>query len=87
MKNMQQVFQKYITYKRDHNQLLLFLLSQLVRETLSYLQARSGLDMPGTIEVDMDEFMQRVSFALQEEGKRVLLILSPLLLFPSLSHC
>lgn len=59
MKNMQQVFQKFITYKKDHNQLLLFVLSQLVRETLSYQQARSGQDMPSVLEMDVEEFVQR----------------------------
>lgn len=59
MKNMQHVFQKYISYKRDSNDLLFFILSQLVRETLNYHQSRYEEDVPDTLELDLAEFKQR----------------------------
>ena len=34
---------------------------QLVRETLAYEQARSGVEMPSLIVIDVEEFEQRVS--------------------------
>merc|ERR1712216_948546 len=59
MKNMQHVFQKYIRYKRDNNELLLFVLTQLVKETLQYQQAKFGEDVSDTLEIDREEFIQR----------------------------
>eukprot|EP00043_Microstomoeca_roanoka_P004604 m.50719 g.50719 ORF g.50719 m.50719 type:complete len:889 (-) comp12568_c0_seq1:304-2970(-) len=59
MKNMRRKFQKYITYKRDNNELLLFLLLQLHQETLAYHQTRYNQDIPDVIEMDMDEFVAR----------------------------
>lgn len=59
MKSMQRHFQKYITYKRDNNDLLLFVLSNLLRETLSYYQSQHGNEQPDTLDIDLDEFESR----------------------------
>ena len=64
MKNMRRKFQKYVTYKRDNNELLMFLLLNLHQETLSYHQTRYNQDIPDVIEIDLDEFAARVSFFL-----------------------
>ena len=58
-KQMQRVFSKYITYKKDNNDLLFFVLSQLGREELSYQQARRLEDAGDRLEVDSEDFAQR----------------------------
>jgi hypothetical protein len=75
MRNMQKTFSKYISHNRDHNDLLFFILSQvcliahlfasihcvqLVRETLAYEQAHRNVEVPDEIEIDIEEFEQRV---------------------------
>jgi len=40
-KTMRRNFAKYLTYRRDHNELLLFLLKQLINDQLSYLKHKS----------------------------------------------
>ena len=59
MKSMKRHFQKYITYKRDNNDLLLFVLSNLLRQTLSYYQSQHGNEQPDALDLDMDEFESR----------------------------
>jgi DNA replication licensing factor MCM2 len=59
MKSMKRHFQKYITYKRDNNDLLLFVLSNLLRQTLSYYQSQHGNEQPDSLDLDMDEFESR----------------------------
>lgn len=61
MKNMRRKFQKYITYKQDNNEILLFLLLNLHQETLSFHQTRYNEDIPPVIEIDVDDFVARVS--------------------------
>lgn len=41
-KTMRKNFAKYLTYRRDHNELLLFLLKQLINDQLSYLKHKSA---------------------------------------------
>eukprot|EP01147_Barroeca_monosierra_P002807 gene2807-5650_t len=59
MKNMRRKFQKYITYKQDNNEILLFLLLNLHQETLSFHQTRYNEDIPPVIEIDVDDFVAR----------------------------
>jgi len=40
-KTMKKNFAKYLTYRRDHNELLLFLCKQLINDQLSYLKHKS----------------------------------------------
>jgi len=42
MKSMRKTFSRYLTYKRDNNELLHFLLKQLVQDQLLYLRNRYG---------------------------------------------
>ena len=58
-KQMQRVFSKYLTYKRDNNDLLFFVLQQLGREELSYQQARSAEDAGDRIEIEINDFAQK----------------------------
>ncbi|KAK7081230.1 MCM DNA helicase complex subunit, partial [Halocaridina rubra] len=37
-------FARYLSYKRDNNELLFFLLRQLVHEQSAYMRSRYGLD-------------------------------------------
>lgn len=58
-KQMQRVFSQYLTYKRDNNDLLFFVLQQLGREELSYQQARSAEDAGDRIEIEINDFAQK----------------------------
>merc|ERR1719210_2536890 len=42
MKSMKRNFARYLTYKRDNNELLLFILRQLTQETVAYNRTRYG---------------------------------------------
>ena len=41
-RQMRKTFSKYLSYKRDNNELLLFLLKQLIKEQTFYLRNRFG---------------------------------------------
>jgi DNA replication licensing factor MCM2 len=56
--NLKRTFKKYLTYKRDHNELLYHQLQNLVRETLSYQTMKMG-EPPHVIEIDCEEFESR----------------------------
>lgn len=62
MKTMKRRFQRYLNFKRDNNELLMFVLQQLLRDTLSFHQARTGEDMPDVLELELEEFRMRVYF-------------------------
>eukprot|EP00743_Colponemidia_sp_Colp-15_P001012 GILK01001118.1.p1 GENE.GILK01001118.1~~GILK01001118.1.p1 ORF type:complete len:891 (+),score=144.69 GILK01001118.1:49-2721(+) len=50
-------FQGYITKKKDHNELLFYLLQRMVRERSQYLQmVRSLEDVPPEVEIDKEDF-------------------------------
>jgi hypothetical protein len=55
-----QRFHKYVTYKKDYNELLFYILQTLVKETVSYYQLRHGLE-PEQIEISMEDFETRVT--------------------------
>lgn len=44
MKSMRRNFARYLSYKRDNNELLLFILRQLTQDTASYLRSRYGTE-------------------------------------------
>lgn len=63
MKNMKKTFSRYLTYKRDNNELLLFVLKQLVMEQLSYLRSRFGGEMDSVeiAEKDLTEKARQIN--------------------------
>merc|ERR1712096_214853 len=44
MKNMKKNFSRYLAYKRDNNELLLFILRGLANETATYMRNRYGTE-------------------------------------------
>merc|ERR1712241_649298 len=58
MKNMKRKFSKYLTFKRDNNELLLFILRQLVQETASYMRNRYGTEQE-VIEISESDMADR----------------------------
>jgi DNA replication licensing factor MCM2 len=58
-----QTFRKYITYKKDHNELLLHLLMQLLRDEVQLIQTKRGSDIEsGTVvRISLDEFETRAA--------------------------
>merc|ERR1712062_25370 len=58
MKSMKRKFSKYLTFKRDNNELLLFILRQLVQETASYMRNRHGTEQE-VVEVIESDLMDR----------------------------
>lgn len=60
-KTMRKNFAKYLTYRRDHNELLLFLLKQLVNDQLAYLKHKGGRNVDlSTVTIPEDDFVDRV---------------------------
>jgi len=60
MKSMQRHFQKYITYKRDNAELLMFVLKNYLREEVQYrLSTRPSDSQVDREELDLDEFVTR----------------------------
>jgi DNA replication licensing factor MCM2 len=49
-----------LTYRRDHNELLLFLLKQLISDQLSYLKHKSKNSNPNTVTIPEEDFIDRV---------------------------
>jgi DNA replication licensing factor MCM2 len=54
-KQMRKNFSKYLAYRRDHNELLLFLLKQLVNDQLSYVKYKSGRGGKSSAELDITD--------------------------------
>lgn len=59
VKQMRRNFAKYLTYKRDNNELLLFLLRQLVSEYLQFNQNRR-LQIEDTVAIPERELQEKV---------------------------
>lgn len=55
-----QAFARYLAYKRDNNELLYFLLKQLVNDQISYNRNRYGGEEQDVIEIPEDEFAEKV---------------------------
>ena len=60
MKTMRKSFSRYLTFKRDNNELLLFILRQLTQETASYMRNRYGTEQE-VIEVNEGDLLDKVS--------------------------
>merc|ERR1719145_37954 len=58
MKNMKRNFNRYLAYKRDNNELLLFILRGLANETATYMRNRYGTDQE-VIEVPEKDLMEK----------------------------
>ena len=54
MKNMKHTFSKYLAYKKDNNELLLFILKQLAKDQMVYTRSRHGGDIQ-TVEISAEE--------------------------------
>ncbi len=54
-----QAFANYLAYKRDNNELLLFILRQLASDHLTFNRNRYGGDFE-LVEVPEDEFVEKV---------------------------
>lgn len=55
----QQAFSQYLAYRRDNNELLLFVLKQLAKEQITYFRSRYRSE-PDVIDIQEDEFIDRV---------------------------
>ncbi|GIY51642.1 DNA replication licensing factor mcm2 [Caerostris darwini] len=58
MKTMKKTFSRYLTYKRDNNELLLYVLKQLIQEQIAYYRSRFTAVME-TVEVPEKEFQEK----------------------------
>lgn len=54
-KTMRKNFAKYLTYRRDHNELLLFLLKQLINDQLAYLKHKQSSRSSSSNQIDLSE--------------------------------
>jgi DNA replication licensing factor MCM2 len=57
-RTMHRHFRKYLNYRRDNNELLLFLLQEIVRQTAYYLEVRQG-QPPRRVEIELADFEAR----------------------------
>ncbi|CAN8001131.1 unnamed protein product, partial [Ixodes hexagonus] len=62
MRTMEKTFQRYLTYKRDNNELLLFVLKQLVQEQINFTRSRYGTE-PEVVEVSERDLQEKVRVA------------------------
>jgi len=58
MRNMKKTFARYLSFKKDNNELLLFVLKQLVRDQITYHKNRYRSE-PSVIEIQEDDFNDR----------------------------
>lgn len=58
MKSMKRKFSRYLSFKRDNNELLLFVLKQLAQETATYMRNRYGTEQE-VIEVSENDLLDR----------------------------
>nr|XP_033335171.1 DNA replication licensing factor Mcm2-like [Megalopta genalis] len=59
MRSMRQTFQKYLSYKKDHSELLYYILRQITLDTLAFQRALHGNRIT-TIEVSERDLLERV---------------------------
>merc|ERR1712106_231392 len=59
MKNMKRNFNRYLAYKRDNNELLLFILRGLASETATYMRNRYGTEQE-VVEVNEKDLAERL---------------------------
>ncbi|XP_015436900.1 PREDICTED: DNA replication licensing factor Mcm2 isoform X2 [Dufourea novaeangliae] len=58
MKSMRQTFQKYLSYKKDHSELLYYILRQITLDTLAFQKALHGSRIQ-TIEISEKDLLDR----------------------------
>jgi DNA replication licensing factor MCM2 len=58
MRNMRKTFAHYLSFKKDNNELLMFVLKQLVRDQITFFKNRYRSE-PEAIEIQEDEFLDR----------------------------
>lgn len=63
MKSMKQVFQRYLSFKKDHSELLFYILRQLVRDQLTFQRATNESAAALAVEVDEKDLSDKVSFS------------------------
>ena len=61
MKQMRRNFARYLSYKRDNNELLLFILRQLTQDTASFLRSRYGTEQD-VVEISEADLLEKVTF-------------------------
>ena len=72
-----QAFARYLAYKKDNNELLLFILKQLAQEQLSYNKSRYGGDSDvGTVEVPEQDFTEKVPVAMTTKTLSAVILLA-----------
>ncbi|VDQ03853.1 unnamed protein product [Trichobilharzia regenti] len=59
MKSMRQTFSRFLSYRRDNQELLLFLLKQMVQDRLAFERIRHAGNQEWRIEVTEREFAER----------------------------
>jgi DNA replication licensing factor MCM2 len=59
VQRLQARLSRFLTYKKDHNELLLHVLNQAFTEHMQYLQARRGA-VPDHIELQKEDFEAQV---------------------------
>lgn len=59
MKTMRKAFSRYLAYKKDNNELLLFILKQLASNQMSYNRNRYGSDIHDIIEVSEEDLVEK----------------------------
>ncbi|XP_064483427.1 DNA replication licensing factor mcm2-like [Ornithodoros turicata] len=60
MRSMSKTFQRYLAYKKDNNELLLFVLKQLVQEQLNFVRNRYGSE-PDVIEIQEKDLQEKAN--------------------------
>lgn len=63
-----QTFARYLSFRRDNNELLLFILKQLVAEQVTYQRNRFGAQQD-TIEVPEKDLVDKVCVQMGAEGR------------------
>ncbi|XP_050308294.1 DNA replication licensing factor Mcm2 [Anthonomus grandis grandis] len=58
MKSMKQVFRKYLSFKKDHSELLFYILRQLAQDQLTFQKATNEMEAM-TIEIDEKDLMDK----------------------------
>lgn len=58
MRTMAKTFQRYLSYKKDHNELLLFVLKQLVQEQINFMRSRYGSE-PDVVEISEKDLQEK----------------------------
>ncbi|KAL1488417.1 hypothetical protein ABEB36_014890 [Hypothenemus hampei] len=58
MKSMRQAFQRYLSFKKDHSELLFYILRQLTQDQLTFQRATNAMEAL-TIEIDEKDLMDK----------------------------